>query len=164
MFPSCLFLVSRILKYDLCFLWSCFIIDGSFPSGKVSIYASSPFLPHRLVLPSPWLTSQASLLCLWAQGRPTTTCAASTPAPWSAPWWRLKWLHVLLLIHQRNKANNTFAVLLWDIPAPNQPHPPSSPLLSSLYFHRIKNLSFTRRTPFSKEKECKSQRGLPLYH
>lgn len=30
----------------------------------------------------------------------------------------LKWLHVLLLIHCRNKANNIFATLPWDVPAP----------------------------------------------
>ncbi len=60
--------------------------------------------PHRLALPSPWLTSRASPSCLWARGRPTTTCAASTPAPWSAPWWRLKWLHVLLFIHRRKRS------------------------------------------------------------
>lgn len=64
-----------------------------------------PFLPRRSALPSLWLTSQVNPSCSWARGRPTTTCAAWMPAPWSVPWWRLKWLHVLPLVHRRNKAN-----------------------------------------------------------
>lgn len=60
-------------------------------------------LLRRSVLPSPWPTSQGSRSCLWAQGRPTTTCAASTRALSSALWWRLEWLHVLLFNSKSTK-------------------------------------------------------------
>lgn len=92
-------------------------------------------LLHRSVLPSPWRTSRASPSCSWAPGRPTTTCAASTPAPWSAPWWRLKWLHVLLFIHHRKqKPTLPFATLPWDVPALLAciSHPPVLPCPSLL--------------------------------
>lgn len=48
--------------------------------------------PLRLALPSQWPTSQASPLCLWAQGRPTMTCGASMPVLLWAPSWRPEWL------------------------------------------------------------------------
>lgn len=91
------------LRDILIWLWlfcNFWMISSRKPDGTQASF----FLPHRWVLPSPWLTSRASLSCLWAQGRPTTTCAASTPALWSVPWWRLKWPHVLLLIHRHKRS------------------------------------------------------------
>lgn len=151
------------------FLW----LYESFSSRKADSTHASSFLPHRWALPSPWPTSQASPLCSSARGRPTMTCAASTPAPWSAPWWRLKWLHVPLFIHRRNKANNTFchAAVRCSSPA-NLRISSSCPALSNL--HQMRNSCHAQDFILSvKDKRAlwktqiilqQRQRGLPLHH
>lgn len=112
-------------------------------SWKPDSTQMSSFLPRRLVLPSPWLTSQASLLCLWGRGRLTTICAASMHALWSALWWRHKWLYALLLIDRHNEAIYTFTALLWDVPAllTCRGHPPVLPsplcIIRTYVIHRI---------------------------
>lgn len=95
-------------------------------------------LPPRLVLPSPWLTSQASPLCLLAQGRPTTTCAASTPAPWSAPWWRLKVAACSAVYSSSQRSQQYLCHAAVRCPSPaNLRLSSSCPALSTL--HQMKN-------------------------
>lgn len=123
------------------------------------------------MLPSPWPISQVNLLCLWAQGRPTMTCAASMPVLWSAPWWRLKWLHVLLFIHLCKQSQQYFAMLPWDVPAllACVSHPPVLPFpvyfmsneelysCTGLYFHSKGHVQFERQNIVQQ-----SQRSLPF--
>ena len=100
------------------------------------------------------------------------TCAASTPAPWSAPWWRLKRLHVLLFIHRSNKANNTFCHAAVRCSSPANLRISSSCLaLSNL--HQMRNSCHAQDFILSVKDKCalwktqiilqQRQRGLPLH-
>ena len=95
------------------------------------------------------------------------------PALWSAPWWRLKWLHVPLFIHRHNKANNTFchAAVRCSSPA-NLRISSSCPALSNL--HQMRNSCHAQDFILSVKDKCalwktqiilqQRQRGLPLHH